>query len=89
MTKIHYNILTVLFSFFGVVISFFIFSEIFSYFYLRLIKNPNWFFLIFFKKSSCDPSEFEPNFFSIIVIFLIGILSSRFLAKIIFKKYSN
>lgn len=81
MTKIERNILIVLFSFFGIPFTFYIFSTIWDYFDLSFYNGEN----IFIQKSqdACDPCETEPTFLTILLILTLSILFTIFLVKMV------
>lgn len=76
MTKIERNILIVLFSFFGIPVTFSIMNAIWDYFRLSFSTNET----IFIQKSECDTMA-EPTFLTIVLVLIIAVAFTVLLVK--------
>lgn len=72
-------LIVILFFSIGLPFSFFIVEIVLEYFGTYSFSSET----IFFTRSSCDPQEAEPTFFTYVLLLLIPFLITYFLAKII------
>lgn len=89
MDLIHWKIVSFLISIMEIFFTFFVNIEISGYFYLMTYpKDPNWIYLLFFERSSCDPVESEITIFNLIFTFFVGVLASFFIVRLIKNRFS-
>ncbi len=90
MDSIHWKIVSFLIAIIVIFFTFFVNIEISGYFHLMTYpKDPNWIYLLFFERSSCDPVESEITIFNLIFTFLVGILISFIVVGLLKHKFQS